>query len=149
MRKVFLLCLLFIGCENNLDIDFKEGMTMQEVEQLFGKPDKVENKKGGFDKHGESPPRIIWYYKKFKITKSGQNYGKPGYLNFIPERFTTFINEIRERDNIAWKHGVEQSNSFRTVSFKGSFPFKKENWSSGGPFGFVPIKTISKKPRGE
>jgi hypothetical protein len=52
-------------------------MTMSEVEQLFGKPDRIDVVDGRIEDKYEHPKEIIWTYSRYKITESGETYGKP------------------------------------------------------------------------
>jgi hypothetical protein len=108
-------------------------MTMSEVELLFGQPDHIDVVDGRINGKYEEPKQIIWTYSRYKITESGENYSKPGHIRFIPVRF--MHPDWREDDKIARQYG-EQSNSFRTCSFRGSFPIRTEDWA-GEDFGLL------------
>jgi len=117
-------------------------MTMIEVEKIFGKPQSIKTERGKFESGYEYPNVIIWYYDKYPINTSDASFGKPGYINFVPERFMTKNNIVYSADSIAWEYG-EQSNSYRVASFIGSFPTDTaDNKWEGGEFGFIPIKEL-------
>lgn len=116
---------------------------MSEVELLFGQPDHIDVVDGRIDGKYEQPKQIIWTYGRYKITESGESYGKPGHIRFIPRRF--IHKGWGEEDEIARKYG-EQSDVFRTCSFRGSFPIRKEDWAEED-FGLLdgyPIKELRK-----
>jgi len=92
----------------------------------------------------ESPTVIKWFYTRYKMTNSGLEYAKPGYLIFVPERFTRFCEDTTSTDNLARKYG-EGSDSFRTVSYEGSFPTNEHNRDALGSLGGIPSKTIRDK----
>lgn len=120
----------------------RQKMTMWEVEQLLGKPDHVDIIDGKNDGHYETPKQIMWTYSRFKITESGESYGKPGHIRFIPLRFMEKNSE--HDDEVARQYG-EQSDVFRTCSFSGSFPIKKEDWGDFGLLDGYPVKELNKK----
>jgi hypothetical protein len=118
-----------------------QNMTMFTVEQSFGKPDSVVKEPGSINATEESPTVIKWFYRRYPVTDSGEHYGQPGYINFIPERFTRFGKAPKEADNIARQYG-EQADSFRTYSYQGSFPSDPKQWDGlGGGLGGIPLKT--------
>ena len=66
----------------------RQGTTMLEVEQLLGKPDRIEVKEGGVEGAYERPKVISWIYAAYRLTDSDEAFGRPGHINFIPLRFT-------------------------------------------------------------
>lgn len=124
---------------------FKSEATMREIESAFGKPDRIDVEKGGVADGYESPQVIKWYYNRFPIVDSGPDYGKPGYLNFVPLRFIDVSSNTIAADKLAKEFGVEQSDSFRLTSYSGSFPV---NGKREGHFftdiDFIPIKRVGK-----
>ena len=123
----------------------RENMTMLEVERLLGKPDATQTERGSIDAEYESPTVIKWFYTRYKMTDSDVDYGKPGCLFFIPERFTRFCEDTTAADSFARKYRVEAADSFRTYSYQGSFPTNKHNWDTLGSFGGLPLKSIRDK----
>lgn len=120
--------------------EVKRNATMKEVEAAIGKPDRVEVKPGGVDKGYETPTIIVWHYVRFPMTGSDAQYGSPGQINFIPERFSE--QSIGEADKIARQYGVEASDSYRAVSLEGSFPISKEWAAVMGDSGWITVKPI-------
>jgi len=116
-----------------------ENMTMLEVERLLGKPDDIHIQQGYTSAEYEYPTVTTWYYKPYKITASDLRYGEPGHLLFVPERFTHFCKDPDAADRMARNYGGEQPNSFRTVSYEGSFPTSWESWPG------VPVKPLNRK----
>jgi hypothetical protein len=121
-------------------------MTMSEIEGLFGQPDRTEVIDGKIDGKYEHPKQIIWTYSRYKITESGEQYGQPGHIRFIPVRFLE--KDSHEDDEIARKYG-EQSDVFRVCSFSGSFPIAKKDWeadneTAAGLFDGFPVKELKK-----
>jgi hypothetical protein len=118
-----------------------QNMSMFAVEQSFGKPDSVVKEPGSINATEERPTVIKWFYSRYPVTDSGEHYGQPGYINFIPERFTRFSKDPKEADNIARQYG-EQADSFRTYSYQGSFPSHPKQWDElGGGLGGIPLNT--------
>jgi hypothetical protein len=117
-----------------------ENMTMFAVEHSFGKPDSTAKEPGSINGNEETPTVIKWFYKRYPMINSGVLYGQPGYIIFIPERFTQFCRDPKQADSLARKYG-EGADSFRTVSYQGSFPTNRQHWE-GGSLGFIPIKTV-------
>jgi len=143
--KLFLLPLLILtifstGCRYR---KLKANMTMLEVEKVIGKADRVETFPGKIDGEFEKPTVIRWYYSKFPVKKSGEDYGTPGHINFVPIRFTEHDPDPAASDKVARGYG-EQSDSYRSISYRGSFPTKKKYWSSLGSLDFIPLKDLSK-----
>ena len=121
----------------------RPNMTMSEVELSFGKPDRIDVVDGRIDDKYESPKEILWVYSRYKITDSGESYGKPGHIRFIPMRFTH--QKWGPDDDTARQYG-EQADTFRTCSFSGSFPIRKKDWAADdfGLFDGVPLKELQK-----
>jgi hypothetical protein len=132
--------------ENAMGADVKSNMSMGEVEKALGKPDKVETIQGSTDGQYENPTVISWYYAKYPIRESGEEYGKPGHINFVPMRFTKLESKMAASDEIARKYG-EQLDAFRTYSYRGSFPTKKEYWDVPSGLDFIPIKDVGVKSK--
>lgn len=118
-------------------------MSMSEVESLFGQPDRIDVVDGKIEGKFETPKQIIWTYSRFKITESGEGYGKPGHIRFVPMRFMD--QNWGQDDETARQYG-EQSDTFRTCSFSGSFPVRKKDWAEdeGRLFDGIPVKEIKK-----
>ena len=118
-------------------------MTMSEVEHAFGEPDRVDIVDGRIDDKYEHPKEILWVYSQYKTTESGESYGKPGHIRFIPMRF--FDQNWGPDDDTARQYG-EQDDTFRTCSFRGSFPIKKQDWAGDdfGLFDGTPLKQLKK-----
>lgn len=123
----------------------KRGMTMVEVENLLGRPMNTNTKDGKINDKYEDPTVITWYYDKYPIRTSDKSYGSPGYINFVPVRFFTADNDLTDTDSTAWFYG-EQSNSFRVVSYVGSFPVDtlSNKWNEGG-LDIIPLKKLNNK----
>jgi len=143
--QLFLVPLLALaifspGCRSR---KLKANMTMLEVEKVIGKADRIETVPGKIDGKYEHPTVIRWYYSKFPVQKSGKDYGDPGHINFVPLRFTEHDPDPAASDNIAREYG-EQSDAYRSFSYRGSFPTKKEYWPSLGSLDFIPLKDLSK-----
>jgi hypothetical protein len=118
-------------------------MTMSEVERAFGKPDRIDIVDGRVDDKYEYPKEILWVYSRYRITESGESYGKPGHIRFIPMRF--FHQDWGSDDDTARQYG-EQADTFRTCSFGGSFPIRKPDWAADdfGLFDGTPLKELKK-----
>ena len=143
--RLFLVLLLVLasfssGCRSR---KLKANMTMLEVEEVIGKPDRIETLPGKIDGKFEEPTVIRWYYSKFPVQKSGTDYGSPGHINFVPLRFTENDPDPVASDKFAQEYGVEQSGVYRTFSYKGSFPTKKEYWTSLASLDAIPVKDLS------
>jgi hypothetical protein len=85
-------------------------------------------------------------HSRYKITESGENYGQPGHIRFIPVRFLE--KDSQQADETARKYG-EQSDAFRVCSFRGSFPITKKDWEAdndavAGLLDGFPIKELKK-----
>lgn len=119
----------------------RPNMTMSEVELSFGKPDRIDVVDGLIDDKYEYPQEILWVYSHYKITDSGESYGKPGHIRFIPMRFTH--QNWGPDDDTARRYG-EQADAFRTCSFSGSFPIRKKDWANDdfGLFDGTPLKEL-------
>ena len=113
-------------------------MRMSEVEAILGKPDKAETIPGRIEDNYEHPTIIRWHYSKYPVKKSGPDYGRMGHINFVPIRFTNHDPDKEQSHKIAREYG-EQSDTYRTFSYRGSFPTKKDLWDSLGPLDGIPI----------
>jgi hypothetical protein len=129
-------CAVMAGCGHR---ELKGDMTMLEVEKALGKPDRVETLRGSTDGKFEEPTVIRWHYARFPITASGAEYGRPGHVNFVPKRFISRGQTAAEADSIARQYG-EQADAYRTFSYAGSFPTRKEYWNGLGPLDGLPLK---------
>jgi hypothetical protein len=118
-------------------------MTMLDVEHLFGPPDRVDVEPGKLEGDREHPKVIKWIDRKYRITDSGETFGRPGHVTFLPLRFTKAGWNDQEADRTAREYG-EQSDSFRTYGFRGSFPVDGGDWETGGPFDAMPLKKLPK-----
>jgi hypothetical protein len=118
-------------------------MTMLDVEQLLGTPDRVEIKEGKIEGTLEHPKVISWIYSKFRVTDSGPDFGQPGHVTFIPLRFTERGWNDAEADKTAREYG-EQTDAFCTYGFRGSFPVDRKDWEPAGLFDGVPLKPTKK-----
>lgn len=122
----------------------RPGMSMKEAEAAFGSPDKTETEKGHMDGKFEAPEKILWIYTRYKITASGEKYGQPGHITFIPVRFLD--SKWTDADDTAQKYG-EQSDTFRVYGYSGSFPLNDSDWNkddSVGKYDGVPLKELKK-----
>lgn len=139
-----LIVMVVSGCGQRV---LKGNMKMIEVEKILGKPDRIETIPGAIKDNIETPTTIRWYYNRFPITTSGPEFGLPGHINFIPERFTAG-NSSRSKnpDTLAHQYG-EQSDTYRTFSFAGAFPTKDEYWHDIGLLDGLPLKEVPKKIR--
>lgn len=133
------IIMFFSGCVSH---QLKSNMTMAKVEVILGKPDKIETIHGRIEGNDEHPTVIRWYYSKYTVKKSGKNYGNMGHINFVPIRFTEHDPDKIKSHQIAREYG-EQSDSYRTFSYSGSFPTKTEYWHSLGPLDGIPIEELS------
>ena len=61
-------------------------------------------------------------------------------MNFVPERFTRFCEDVERADETAREY--EQSDSYRAYSFVGSFPFRKEDWDPDAGWYHIPAKNL-------
>jgi hypothetical protein len=116
-------------------------MTMLEVEQILGRPDRIEVEEGRIDGNVEHPKVIRWVYSRYRVTESGEGFGNPGHVNFVPFRFTELGWNDRDADEVARKYG-EQSDVFRTYSIRGSFPIASDQWEGPGLLDAIPEKDI-------
>lgn len=123
--------------------ELKSNMTMLEVEKVIGKADRIETVPGKIAGKFEEPTVIRWYYSKFPVNESGKDYGSPGHINFVPLRFTEHDPDPAGSDKLAREYG-EQSDTYRTFSYSGSFPTNKEYWHSLGSLDGIPLKDLSK-----
>lgn len=123
----------------------RQNLSMSEVEVIFGRPDNIFIKRGKIEKEFEEPTIIIWYYSTYPIKTSDKGFGKPSYINFVPDRFLLSKDTLLKADSLAWEYG-EQSDSYKVASFVGSFPYDTldKNWV-GSHYGAIPLKTIKRK----
>jgi hypothetical protein len=121
----------------------RQDMTMLEVEELLGKPDRVDIKEGGVEGTLERPKVTSWVYRAYRVTDSGEDFGQPGHITFIPLRFTKRGCNDAESDKIARQYG-EQADVFRAYAFRGSFPVDRNDWEPEGLLDAIPLKDIKK-----
>jgi hypothetical protein len=136
---VLSLCAVAAGCGHR---QLKGNMTMLEVERVLGKPDRVETTPGSVNGKFEEPTVLRWHYARFPITESGKDYGHPGHVNFVPKRFISRDQEGGDADKPARQYG-EQTDAYRTFSYAGSFPTRKEYWDALGPLDGLPLKELA------
>ena len=129
---------LLSGCGQR---QLKGNMTMLEVERTLGKPDRIETIPGSTKGQFEEEPTVIrWHYARFPVTESGKDYGSAGHVNFVPKRFILQDQTVADSDKFAHQYRVEQADAYRTFSYAGSFPTKKNYWHPLGPLDGLPLK---------
>ena len=109
------------------------GARMKDVQHLLGKPDSVEKIEGEFSGGFEIPMVVRWIYERYPINTSDQDFGKAGYLEFVPERYLQRPlkqSEPEERPGFLENSKIvgDAEDSFRAISFRGSFPVMPGEW---------------------
>jgi hypothetical protein len=136
VTAALVLCMVVAGCGHR---ELKGNMTMLEVERTLGKPDRVETIPGSINGESEQPTVIRWHYARFPVMASGKDYGSAGHVNFVPKRFILQDQSVADSDKIAHQYG-EGADAYRTFSYVGSFPTRKEYWHPLGPVEGLPVK---------